>query len=153
MLMRALQLMTPKHIQPVVIYYKCLVNIPTIAWVSRRQTKIALSTMTAEYYALCEITREIIWLRQLLESLGLNIQTPTIIYEDNASCIAIAKNPTNHKGTRELNIKLFFIRDETENSLLLRASISSSNNIADILTKSLPTKRFHDLLTQIGLKL
>ena len=43
----------------------------TILWSSRRQSVVALSTMIAEFYALCDITRDIIWLRQHLQTLGL----------------------------------------------------------------------------------
>ena len=121
----------------------------TVVWVSHRQTKVALSTMTAEYYALCEVTRDIIWLRQFLNSLGISVKEPTPIYEDNASCIAIAKNPTNHKGTRELNTKLFFIRDELDSSIQLRA-ISSTDNLADIFTKSLNFTQLKPLLLKLG---
>ena len=42
-----------------------------VGWSSRRQTVVALSTMVAEFYALCEITRDILWLREHLKYLGL----------------------------------------------------------------------------------
>ena len=42
-----------------------------------------LSSTNAEYYTLVEVTKEIIYLKQLLETLGLMVKTPILIYEDN----------------------------------------------------------------------
>lgn len=39
----------------------------TICWASRKQTGVALSSMEAEYVALSEACRELLWLRKLLE--------------------------------------------------------------------------------------
>lgn len=122
-----------------------------VMWASRRQSTVALSTMIAEYNALCEATRDVIWARQLMSFLGINISKPTIIYQDNASCIAIAKNPVNHKGTRQMNTKLFFVRDELNKTIFLKP-VSTNENEADILTKSLDNKRFHVICSKILLK-
>jgi hypothetical protein len=122
-----------------------------VMWTSRRQTVVALSTMIAEFYALCEITRDIIWLRQHVETLGLKIQSPTLVFEDNAACIEIAKNPSNHKGTRQLMTKFYFVRDEINRSIAVQ-QISTSENVADIFTKSLPGPRFITLRDQLNLK-
>ena len=123
----------------------------TISWTSRRQTVTALSTMVAEFYALCEAARDVLWLREHLRYLGININSPTIIFEDNAGCIAIAKDPTNHKGTRHLSTKLFFVRDTIRNNVIDVRQISTEENLADIFTKSLARSRFEELRTKLGL--
>jgi len=130
-------------------YILKLFNKPII-WVSRRQDKVALSTMIVEYYALCEITRDIIWLRQCVQFLGIHLTSPTTIFEDNASCIAITKNPVKHKGTRELDTRLFFVRDELNKTITL-TYIPSSENLADLFTKALPKERLVMLSTKINL--
>ena len=91
----------------------------TIMWSSKRQPSVALSTMLAEFYASCDITRDIMWLRQHLDTLGLKSLEPTLVFEDNAGCIEIAKNPSNYKGTRQLETKFFFVRDEINKSIYL----------------------------------
>jgi hypothetical protein len=37
-----------------------------VSWCSRKQTSLALSTVEAEYIALCVAVREAVWLRKLL---------------------------------------------------------------------------------------
>jgi hypothetical protein len=123
----------------------------TVAWSTRRQGTAAISTMIAEFYALCDITRDIMWMRQHLEFLGLKLIKPTTIFEDNAGCIAIAKHPSNHKGTRQLHTKLFFVRDEIENKTITVQRVATSENVADIFTKSLTASRFVPLREQLCL--
>jgi hypothetical protein len=123
----------------------------TVLWCSRRQTTVALSTMIAEFYALCEITRDILWLRQFIEVLGEKINIPTLVYEDNKGCIDVVKNPLNHKGTRQMCTKLFFIRDELNKTIKIE-QIDSNNNLADIFTKNLPAEKFQVFRNILGLK-
>ena len=123
----------------------------TISWYSRRQTITALSTMMAEFLALCEATRDIIYLREYLQFLGITLTSPTIIFEDNAACIVIAKDPTNHKGTRQINTKLFFVRDTIRDKVIDVKQISTDENMADFFTKSLARPRFELLRSQLGL--
>ena len=78
-----------------------------ISWRSVKQTLVATSTNHSEIIALYEATRECVWLRRMIEyiqkSCGMNaIDTPTIIYEDNAACVAqmhmsyVKSNLTKH---------------------------------------------------------
>ena len=54
-----------------------------ISWYSKTTPSVKFSSTDAEYYALAEVTKEIIYLKQLLETLGLTVKTPILIYEDN----------------------------------------------------------------------
>jgi hypothetical protein len=57
-----------------------------ITWQSKTQASVALSTMEAEYMALAAETQEAIWLRMVLEELGVPIAGPIAIREDNKAC-------------------------------------------------------------------
>ena len=65
-----------------------------ISWKSTKQSLVATSSTYAEMIALYEASRECVWLRAIdkfiLNASGLSSEnsTPTIIYEDNAACIA-----------------------------------------------------------------
>ena len=50
--------------------YIIMLNGGAIAWRSHLQPTVALSTMEAEYMALTEATKELIWLRTFLAELG-----------------------------------------------------------------------------------
>ena len=80
-----------------------------VSWQSRQQTSVALSSMEAEYMALCATTQEAIWLILLLKDLGYKQTNPIIIFEDNQSAIAYSKNNTDHKGTKHIDTKYHFV--------------------------------------------
>jgi hypothetical protein len=44
-----------------------------VAWKSKRQSTVALSTMEAEYMSSADATRQAIWLRLWLEDIGLGL--------------------------------------------------------------------------------
>ena len=73
--------------------YVFQIGSSTVSWSSKRQTMVALSTTEAEYVALSYATQETIWLRKLLESIGLKQPIATTINEDNQSTISLVKNP------------------------------------------------------------
>ena len=60
-----------------------LFNGTAISWYSKTLKVIALSSQDAEYMALSDGSREIIFIRQLLNSLGMKLKSPTEMYGDN----------------------------------------------------------------------
>ncbi|GJV65003.1 putative RNA-directed DNA polymerase [Tanacetum coccineum] len=73
-----------------------LTNCAAISWRSQKQTLVATSSNHAEVIALHEASRECVWLRSMTQlivtSCGLKKEeSPTLIYEDNAACVAQMK--------------------------------------------------------------
>ena len=97
------------------------------------------SSTDAEYYALAEVTKEIMYLKQLLETLGLTVKTPILIYEDNQQAIDIANNLMIKSRTKHIDIKLHFIQELIENKTISLVYHCSSVQHVDIMTK--PLKR------------
>ena len=54
-----------------------------LSWNSMTQHSDSLSTMEAEYYAVCKATQEAIYLRMLFEESGIKEDNPLIIKADN----------------------------------------------------------------------
>ena len=77
-------------------------------WQSKKQSCTALSTAEAEYVALAGAAQEEVWLRQLNQELTGKAEI-VMIYEDNQSTIATAKNPQFHGRVKHINIKYHFI--------------------------------------------
>ena len=75
--------------------YVLLLDNGPVAWTSRRQQSTALSTTEAEYVVLCEATKEVVWMRHLLEHIGLAQSFPTELLCDNQS--AISATPEFHR--------------------------------------------------------
>ena len=122
-----------------------------VAWKSRRQPTVALSTTEAEYMASADATRQAIWLRHLLDDLQLGLGAePLPIFNDNAGTIALAKNPVNHERTKHIGIRHHFLREKVEDNTITLSHVSSAENIADLLTKSLPQETFVKLRQLLG---
>jgi hypothetical protein len=89
--------------------YLFLLNNSPISWTSKKQQTVTLSFTEAEYVALAQATKEVIWLRALFKDLGQEQTAPTIIYEDNKSAIALATNSANHQKTKHIDVQYHFI--------------------------------------------
>ena len=101
------------------------------------QSSIALSSTEAEFVAACEAGKYILYLRTILEQIGIPQTEATTLYEDNqgALLMANAKRPT--KRTRHVDVKYFVIQQWVENDLLTLEHIATADNYADAITKSL----------------
>ena len=133
--------------------YLFMIDKSTISWNSRKQQTVALSTTEAEYIAASAATQEAIWLRHLLSGLGIFQNDPSVIFEDNQSCIQVAKHPKSHSRTKHIDIRHHFLRDKIEQKEIKLEYVSTTENLADILTKPLSSPKFSELTNQIGVKL
>ena len=66
---------------------------------------------------------------------------------DNQGCIPLAKNPTHHYCTKNIDVQHHFIKDKLKNKEIFLKYFPSKHMIADVLTKSLAKDR-HQTLTR-----
>ncbi|CAL9028710.1 unnamed protein product [Prunus brigantina] len=121
-----------------------------VAWHSKKQNSVSLSTAEAEYVAAGSCCTQLIWMRQMLEDYGL-AQSCFLIYCDNMSAIDISKNPVQHSRTKHIDIRHHFIRDLVEDKILSLEFVPSEKQLADILTKALDFQKHGTLRQSIGL--
>lgn len=91
-----------------------------ICWKSRKQNLVAMSTCEAELVAICEGTKEIIWLENLLDSLKVTEEhnVPiTILTYSKAAIDWIHKNNVTNR-TKHITRIYYFIRDEVKRKSL-----------------------------------
>jgi hypothetical protein len=123
-----------------------------ISWKSSKQTLVTTSTNHSEIVALYEASRECVWLRWMInhiqQSSGIgSIESPTIIYEDNAACVTqmetgyIKSNIAKH-----ISPKLFYPHELQKNGEINIFQTKSYDNLADLFTKSLPRTTFQNFL-------
>ena len=84
--------------------YCFLLSGSLVSWYAHTQPVVALSTAEAEYMALTEAAKELIWLKLLLAELG-HPQDIVTLFEDNEATIKIANNPQDHKRTKHIQVK------------------------------------------------
>jgi hypothetical protein len=133
--------------------YCVFINGNLISWATRKQPTVAQSSCEAELLALSDVVKEVEWVIMLLTELRQNVVTPATINIDNQSTIKISENDACHERTKHIDIRHFYVRDEIKNKKIKLKWVESSNQLADILTKSLsagPFERLRDkLLTKV----
>jgi len=121
-----------------------------VAWISRKQASISLSTAEAKYIAARSCCTQLLWMKKLLCDYGFT-QDTMVLHCDNTSAINISKNPVQHSRTKHINIQHHFIRDLVESRAVALMFIPTENQLADILTKPLDGSRFESLRKAIGI--
>ncbi|GJV06619.1 retrotransposon protein, putative, ty1-copia subclass [Tanacetum coccineum] len=91
----------------------------------------------AEYMALTEAVKEAIWLRRLLEELGVELNTVAVNC-DNQGAIHLSRNHVFHERTKHINMRYHFIREVLEAKTDKYLKVGTEHNAADALTKMVP---------------
>ena len=122
-----------------------------IAWRSKKQTTVALSSTEAEYVAAALAAKEGIWIHSILEELNLFKTSKLILHCDNQSCIKLACNPKMSDNIRHVSFKHHFLRDLIEEKKLDLKYASTTLMWADFLTKPVPQTKHIACCRKIGL--
>jgi len=123
-----------------------------VCWQSIKQKVVALSSCEAEYIAAASAATQALWLSRLLgELLGSKVDVVELKV-DSKSALALAKNPVFHGRSKYIKIKYHFIRDCLEDGSIKADHIPTTDQLADILTKSLGRSRFLEMRKRIGLE-
>jgi hypothetical protein len=125
-----------------IIFY----NGGVISWKSSLQRRVSASSTEAEYRALHEACKECVWLTHILDELGYQHRAPAIVFEDNTSTIAATQNPVAHSKLKHLDTIYHQIRDFIKDDQVNIVHVDTENQLADLLTKSLPPTRYRQLV-------
>ncbi len=112
---------------------------------------MATSSCEAEYRAAFTMTIECVWLRCLLDDLGVGQSSATTIFTDSQSALVVARNHVFHACTKHIEVHYHYVRERFstgENSL---AYVPTQDNIVDLFTKALPREKFEAFCKALGL--
>ena len=108
-----------------------------VTWCSKKQSVIARSSAEAEFRAMYQGICEGIWLRRMLNELGISNSSPMTLLCDNKVAIEIAKNPIHHDKMKHVEIDRHFIKEKVEEGILSLTYVPTGHQVVDILTKAL----------------
>ena len=100
--------------------------------------------------SLSSATQEVIWLRRLLASLGIESNSPTKIFEDNQGAIEISRNPKHHDRTKHIDVCHHFVRERVASSEIAVVYCPTGDMIADVMTKELGAVKFNKFRDGMG---
>jgi hypothetical protein len=111
-----------------------------ISWRSKKQSLHSLSSTEAEYFAMSDLVKELLWLRMVVEtSLDLIIPPKLPIFEDNQATILLANNESNHSSfkTKHMNLLFHFVCSEIIGNQVELHFNRTHLMLADFLTKTI----------------
>jgi hypothetical protein len=123
-----------------------------ISWKAQKQHTVALSSVEAEYMAASLATREAMWIRSMLQELGLTSTNPLSILTDSQGSMALAKNPEHHQRSKHIDIRHHFIREQVAMRIIELTYISTEQMAADQLTKPLTQVQHERCIRSMGLQ-
>ena len=94
---------------------------------------------------LTDVARELMWLMNFLDEVGIEYNTPKI-YCDSNSAICWAEDPVQHQRNKHVELKYYFIRDVVSKRLVKIYKINTLYNVADVMTKDMTTRMCEDLV-------
>ncbi|CAJ2657083.1 unnamed protein product [Trifolium pratense] len=122
----------------------------SVAWCSRKQPVVALSSCEAEYIAGSYAACQALWINSVLKELKIDVKKPITLQIDNQSAINLAKNPVLHGRSKHIEARFHFLREQVNQGSLEVIHCATGSQVADIMTKSLKVDRFLNLRNSLG---
>ncbi|GAA0152490.1 hypothetical protein LIER_10960 [Lithospermum erythrorhizon] len=132
--------------------YAFIFSSGAVAWSSKKQPIVTLSTIEAEFVVAAFCTCQALWMKRVLEDLGYNILNCIGIKCDNSSTIKISKNPIMHGKSKHIDVRFHFLRDLSKEGRIELQHCGTSDQVADIMTKHLKLEAFLKLRTMLEMK-
>ena len=114
-----------------------------IAWRSRSQKVVSLSSSEAEFCACAEAVREVPFVAQILLFLGLSVKTPVDVWIDNVGAIFMTENRTSSSGTRHVDTPWWYVTQMQEEDKMIKVKfVRTKENVSDIGTKNVNAETY-----------
>jgi hypothetical protein len=123
-----------------------------VAWKSRRQPTVALSTAEAEIMASVDAAKQAVWLKKLLSDLNISIDVPVQIHNDNMGAIHLSQHPGSHDRTKHIDMRHLWLREKVVDGTVEMKHVPTNDNVADTLTKPLPVIKTEPFNHSLGLR-
>jgi hypothetical protein len=109
---------------------------------SKMQPTVAQSVTEAETNAAASCANDMVYGKDFIESLGLQVELPMILYVDNKGAVDLLNSWSVSGATRHIAVKLNYIRELKEQGIISIKWKAGEDNSADLFTKNLDRKTF-----------
>ncbi|CAL5326432.1 unnamed protein product [Camellia sinensis] len=130
--------------------YLFILGSGAIAWSSRKQPIVTLSTTETEFVAAAACASQAVWMKRILEKLSLEESKCTTILCDNSSTIKLSKNPVLYGRSKHIDVRFHFLRDLTREGAVELVYCGTQDQLADMMTKPLTLDAFQRSRSQLG---
>ena len=119
---------------------------------SRQQGTVSLSSAEAEWIALSEAIKELLFIIQVLEEIGVNVIKPVKVMVDNQAAIFMAKNTTATKRTKHVDVRANFVYEHVNEDTgeIELVFVKSEENRSDVFTKNVSGEVMEDHTEYLG---
>jgi hypothetical protein len=121
-----------------------------VAWISKKQSSISLSSTEAMYIAATKCCTQVEWMKQTLQDIKIVFEEPITIHFDNRRTISISKSLVQHSKSKHIPIKYHYLRDHVENKNIKLEYVPTQKHVADSFTKPLRKDVFEYLRKKLG---
>jgi hypothetical protein len=125
--------------------YVVFLDSTPITWVSKKQCTVSHSSTEAEYQSLASTTVESFWIRMVLKDFGVFLLDLSLLWCNNHSTLALPSNPMFHAQTKHIEVDYNFVQEKVVCRDIVVKFVSTTDQLADILTKCLPSLGFTQL--------
>ncbi|XP_031252142.1 uncharacterized protein LOC116110042 [Pistacia vera] len=122
-----------------------------ISWKSKKQKTVSKSSTEAEYRSMAALSCELTWIIGLFRDLGVDSLTTANMYCDNIVAIHLSANPVFHERTKHIEIDCHITRERILEGLIQIHHLSTTEQVADLLTKPFSQKQHDYLLGNLGM--
>ena len=123
-----------------------------VTWRSKKQPMVAHSSAEADLRVMAQGTCELLWLKIILSNLQVRVKSLMMLYCDNKTTIIIAHNPIQQIWTKQWEIDRCFIKEKLDSRQVCTLYVSSSNQLAYVLTKGLSNANFQQIINKPGMR-
>ena len=105
----------------------------------------ASGTSEAEYAALSEVVKEVLFLGQVQEFMEPSMRVGAVnVFEDNEGTMKLATNKHASRRTKHIDVKHYLVRDASDaRKVRVAAYMRSEDQHPDLLTKPLDIQKFY----------
>jgi hypothetical protein len=109
---------------------------------SSTERTVSLPTTEAETYAGVTCVQDMLYMKNVLESLGLRVKLPMVLEMDNQGAVYLANDWSIEGSTRHIDVQSVCLRELKDVDVLVIKWIAGAVNDADIFTKNLDGPAF-----------